>query len=79
MTTAFFDLSQDIALPRPAWPHRLFANVGQAIAAFRERRRTRRALANLSDHLLRDIGLDPEDVRGARYQRVSMPLVIVAR
>lgn len=33
------------------------------LRAWRERRRTRRALERLPDHLLRDIGLDPLTAR----------------
>lgn len=36
-----------------------------AVAAMRQRRRTAERLRRLSDHLLRDIGRDPEEVRAA--------------
>ena len=37
----------------------LLRNVVQTVTAWDQRRRTRKDLRNLSDHMLRDIGLDP--------------------
>ena len=34
-----------------------------ALAAIAERRRQRRSLANLDDHLLRDVGITRQDVK----------------
>lgn len=49
-----------VTLPRRAG---LLRQVTIAIAAYTTRRATRRALARLDAHMLRDIGLDPQDVR----------------
>ena len=47
------------SLARPALPQvsRLIAGLGLTLAQIDHRRRTRRALAQLDAHLLRDIGL----------------------
>ncbi|MFN3970730.1 MAG: DUF1127 domain-containing protein [Gemmobacter sp.] len=51
------------ALSRPMPPMALtLARVVQLVVAWRERRATRRALARLDPHMLRDIGLPPEAV-----------------
>lgn len=70
MTTDFFDLSQDLATPRPTWPHRTMAGIRTAIAGFIERRRQKQTLSGLSDHILRDIGIEPAEVRGATHGRI---------
>ncbi|SFE07345.1 DUF1127 domain-containing protein [Roseivivax sediminis] len=51
--TAF--LSRQSRLPAPA---SVALSVAVVLAKWSERRRTRRALADLDDHLLSDIGLD---------------------
>lgn len=54
------------ATPRSMWWHTLPArlrNVATAIRYLMERGRQRRALADLDDRLLRDIGLTRADVR----------------
>lgn len=48
--------------------HKLWSAARQAFAAMRlwhDRRRTLARIAGLDEHLLRDAGLDPDDVRDA--------------
>lgn len=63
MTTTFIDLPLDRSPSRPAWPRRFVGFVAARLA----RRRRRKDLAGLPDHILRDIGVDPADVRGVSY------------
>ncbi|MEM8952251.1 MAG: DUF1127 domain-containing protein [Pseudomonadota bacterium] len=42
--------------------YRLIAGIADALERWRQRREQRRAMAMLSDHLLRDIGLTRQDV-----------------
>ena len=44
---------------------RLAAGAARSVAAWAERRRQLRALSDLDDHLLRDIGLSHDDVEHA--------------
>ena len=48
--------------------HRLVAKAARRLAGLAERRRQLRALSELDQHLLRDIGLSREDVRRACAQ-----------
>jgi|GEM_PF-1159591 len=58
--------SHGVTLPRRAG---IFANAVRAILTYATRRATRRALARLDSHLLRDVGLDPQHVR----QEIAKP------
>ena len=42
--------------------HGFFGHIHDMVATWRERSRTRARLADLDDHMLRDIGLNPEMV-----------------
>ena len=61
-------------LAAPATSHhaaavvRLMSGAVQAVSRWIERRRQLRALADLDDHLLRDVGLTREDVQRACSQ-----------
>ena len=54
---------------KPARPSLASVNpLGRAMARFKQHisvRQRAQMVSNLSDHLLRDIGLDPEEVRGS--------------
>jgi uncharacterized protein YjiS (DUF1127 family) len=45
--------------PALASPRRLYDHLRGCLAAWRVRGRSRRLLAQLDDHMLRDIGIDP--------------------
>src|SRR5690348_11306640 len=46
-------------LPVPADRRGLYARLSNALAQWRARSRSRRLLAELDEHMLRDIGIDP--------------------
>ena len=56
-------MTQSSALTLPAQPmptlSRAFSRLNMAALIWQQRRRTRHHLGDLTDHLLRDIGLDP--------------------
>jgi uncharacterized protein YjiS (DUF1127 family) len=54
--------------PRPDPHHLLISGVAQRLVGWAERRRQLRALSELDEHLLRDVGLCREDVRRACAQ-----------
>jgi uncharacterized protein YjiS (DUF1127 family) len=58
-------IAADIAaagLPVPAGRHSVYARLCRALAQWRARGRSRRLLAALDEHMLRDIGIDPARV-----------------
>ena len=50
------------ALPVPADRDGLYARLSRALAQWQARSRSRRLLAALDEHMLRDIGIDPARV-----------------
>ena len=50
------------SLPMPADRHGLYARLCRALAQWRARARSRHLLAELDEHMLRDIGIDPARV-----------------
>ena len=54
--------------PRPTPVHGAVSGAAQWLAGWAERRRQLRALSELDEHLLRDVGLSREDVRKACVQ-----------
>ena len=50
--------------------HRLFRRTLDALRNAATRRHIQRELARMNDHLLRDIGFDPEEVRQAARNRM---------
>ena len=57
---------------RPGSHHRLLRGAAQRLAGWAERRRQLRALSELNEHLLRDVGLSRDDVRRACVQTFWM-------
>jgi uncharacterized protein YjiS (DUF1127 family) len=51
---------------------RMVVEAAQAVAGWAERRRQLRALSELEDHLLRDVGLSRDDVRRACARNFRM-------
>jgi uncharacterized protein YjiS (DUF1127 family) len=63
MTTADTDFNHDFLVDRPLPGVQTLRRVTSAVRNYVEGRRRIRSVRHLSDHMLRDIGIDPQSIR----------------